>query len=127
MTTQVVVVRDPCVPRTSPLWALAISGVVGFLLGALVYPSWQVAVEPAQVVAGLVKYPAGNAFYVYETKLWTILHQICAVLLRAGVSEIALSKALSGVLAMAGLQALTMVAYALCDDIATDEDLSAAG
>jgi hypothetical protein len=63
-----------------------------FLLGFVVYPSWQVAVEPAQVVAGLVHYPAGNAFYVYETKLWTILHQIGAVLLRAGVSEIVLSR-----------------------------------
>jgi hypothetical protein len=118
VTGQVVVFRDPGVRRTSPLWALGISGAIGFLLGFVVYPSWQVAVEPAQVVAGLVHYPAGNAFYVYETKLWTILHQICAVLLRAGVSEIALSKALSGVLAMVSLQALTMVTYALCDDVA---------
>ena len=52
------------------------------------------AVETAQVVAGLVKYPSGNPFYVYHTKLWTVVHQICAVLLRAGVSEIAVSKLL---------------------------------
>jgi hypothetical protein len=113
-----VVIRDPGVQRTSPLWALLISGIVGFLLGALVYPSWQVAVEAAQVVAGLVKYPPGNTFYVYETKLWTILHQICALLLRAGMSEITLSQLLSGVVAMVSLQALAMVAFALCGDVA---------
>jgi hypothetical protein len=81
------------------------------------YPSWQVAVETAQVVAGLVTYPPGNPFYIYHTKLWTILHQISALFLLSGVSEIALSKLLSGVLGMLSLQALSMCVFALSRNV----------
>jgi hypothetical protein len=77
------------------------------------FPDWQVAVETSQVIAGLVKYPAGNPFFLYHLKLWTILHQILAVLLRLGVSEIRLSLIVSGVLGMVTFQALSMVVYAL--------------
>src|SRR5207247_896260 len=97
-------------------WVLAASGLLGFHVGMVGFPTWQVAVETAQVVAGLVTYQAGNPFYVYHTKAWTILHQICAVLLKAGVSEIALSKALSGLLGMASFQALSMFVWALSGD-----------
>ena len=48
------------------------------------FPDWQVAVETAQVVAGLVTYPADNIFFIYHTKLWTVLHQILAVAARRG-------------------------------------------
>jgi hypothetical protein len=41
------------------------------------------------------------------------LHQVLAVLLRIGVSELALSLILSGVLGMVSVQALSMVVYAL--------------
>jgi hypothetical protein len=100
--------------RYRPLLVLVVSGALGFRLGMVAYPSWQVAVETAQVVAGLVTYPPGNPFYIYHTKLWTILHQISALLLLAGVSEITLSKVLSGVLGMLSLQALSMCVFALC-------------
>ena len=82
------------------------------------FPDWQVAVETAQVVAGLVPYPDGNPFFIYHTKLWTIVHQICAPFLRAGVSEIRLSLVISGVLGMVTLQALSMFVYALSRDAA---------
>jgi len=97
---------------------LIVSGVLGFAVGAIKFPTWQVAVESAQVVAGIVQYPAGNPFYIYHVKLWTILHQICAVLLLSGVSEISLSIALSGLLGMVSFQALAMIVYALSADIA---------
>jgi hypothetical protein len=96
---------------------LLISGLAGFLVGMLRFPTWQVAVESAQVVAGLVHYPAGNAFFIYHQKLWTILHQICAICLRAGVSEIALSRVLSGILGMVSFQALSLVVYALSNNV----------
>ena len=57
-----------------------------------------------------------NPFYLYHLKLWTILHQICALLLRAGLSEIALSKLVSGLLGMVSFQAIAMIVYALSRD-----------
>jgi len=80
------------------------------------FPDWQVAVETSQVLAGLVKYPAGNPFFIYHVKLWTILHQILAPFLALGVSEIRLSLIVSGVLGMVTFQALSMVVYALSRD-----------
>lgn len=109
-------VRRLTAPQYRAYWVLGISGLLGFRLGMVGYPTWQVAVEPAQVVAGLVSYPPGNTFYLYQTKLWTILHQINALFLLAGVSEITLSRAISGLLGMVGLQALAMVTYALGRD-----------
>ncbi|MBI3262603.1 MAG: hypothetical protein HYZ58_05570, partial [Acidobacteria bacterium] len=77
---------------------------------------WQVAVESAQVIAGIVRYPAGNPFYIYHRKLWTLLNQVCALFLLSGVSEITLSKVLSGVLGMLTFQGWALVVYALSRD-----------
>ena len=81
------------------------------------FPDWQVAVETAQVVAGLVTYPPDNIFYIYHTRLWTALHQILAVALGAGVSEITLSLVVSGVQGMLTFQALALFVYALSRDV----------
>jgi hypothetical protein len=102
------------VPRAP--WVLIIAGAFGFYVGMIGFPDWQVAVETSQVVAGLVEYPAGNPFYIYHTKVWTILHQLVAPLLREGVSEIQLSLFLSGVLGMVAFQALAMFVYAFSGD-----------
>jgi hypothetical protein len=88
-----------------------LSGLLGFLIGMLRFPTWQVAVEAAQVVAGVVQYPPDNPFYLYQMKLWTVLHQVSAVLIRAGVSEIALSRIISGLLGMVSFQALALLVY----------------
>jgi hypothetical protein len=96
---------------------LLVSGAIGFRAGAGAFADWQVAVETAQVVAGLVDYPAGNPFYIYHTKLWTILHQWLAVMLLAGVSERTLSIAVSGLLGMVSFQALSLIVYALSRDL----------
>ena len=101
---------------TQAVAVLAVSGIAGFHAGMVTFPDWQVAVETAQVVAGIVHYPPDNPFYLYHLKLWTILHQICALLLRAGLSEIALSKAVSGLLGMVSFQAIAMIVYALSRD-----------
>lgn len=95
---------------------LILSGILGFRVGMIGFPDWQVAVETAQVVAGLVTYPSDNIFYIYHTKLWTALHQILALPLRAGVDEITLSLAVSGVMGMLTFQALAMFVYALSRD-----------
>ena len=91
---------------------LALSGVIGYYVGSRGFPEWQVPVETAQVIAGLVRYPAENPFLIYHLKLWTILHQICALLLAAGMSEVRLSTILSGVTGLLSFQALAMTTYA---------------
>ena len=95
---------------------LIASGIGGFHAGMVTFPDWQVAVETAQVIAGIVRYPVDNPFYLYHLKLWTILHQICALLLQAGMSEIALSKIVSGLLGMVSFQAIALIVYALSRD-----------
>jgi hypothetical protein len=104
--------RDGSRSGTAAL-VLVISGVLGFRVGLIGFPSWHVAVETAQVVAGLVAYPPDNPFYIYHVQLWTGLHQVLAVLLRMGVGELSLSLILSGVLGMVSVQALSMIVYAL--------------
>ncbi|HET9469303.1 MAG TPA: hypothetical protein VFO48_12850 [Vicinamibacterales bacterium] len=99
------------------IWVLLLSGILGFRVGMLGYPDWQVAVETAQVTAGLVTYPPDNIFYIYHTRLWTVLHQILAVALRAGVSELTLSLIISGVQGMLTFQALALFVYALSRDV----------
>lgn len=96
---------------------LLLSGCAGFAIG-LLHPSWQVAVEPAQVLAGLVRYPDGNPFYLYETRVWNVWHQLLAPLLRAGVTELALSVAISGALGALVFQALALFALALGAQVA---------
>jgi hypothetical protein len=90
-----------------------VSGLLGFRVGIIGYPTWQIAVETAQVVAGLVQYPPDNPFYIYHTKLWSLAIQLCALLLRIGVPEMTLSQVLSGVLGMISFQALAMTIYAI--------------
>ena len=95
------------------LWVLLLSGFLGFRIGMLGFPDWQVAVETAQVVARLVHYPPDNIFYIYHTRLWTALHQVLALGLRAGVSEVTLSLVVSGLQGMLTFQALALFVYAL--------------
>ena len=90
---------------------------MGWHVGAGAFADWQVAVESAQVVARLVDYPPGNPFYIYHTKLWTILHHVLAGFLSAGISERTLSIAVSGLLGLVSFQALSLIAYALSGDV----------
>lgn len=94
------------------LWVLVLSGFLGFRVGILGFPDWQVAVETAQVVAGLVTYPPDNIFYIYHTRLWTVLHQILALALRSGANEITLSLVVSGLQGMLTFQALALIVHA---------------
>jgi hypothetical protein len=90
--------------------------MLGFRIGLIGFPTWHIPVETAQVVAGLVRYPPDNPFYIYHTRLWSLVIQLCAVLLRAGISEITLSLALSGLLGMISFQGLALVTYAIGRD-----------
>ena len=102
---------------TGATWVLLLSGILGFRMGMIGFPEWQVAVETAQVVAGIVTYPPDNIFYIYHTRLWTVLHQVLALALRAGVGEITLSLVVSGLQGMLTFQALALFVYALSRDV----------
>lgn len=82
----------------SPTISLAVLGAsraLGFFVLAFGFPDWQVAVETAQVLAGIVDYPPDSPFYIYHLRIWTVVHHVCAVLLLAGLSEVQLSILLS--------------------------------
>jgi hypothetical protein len=96
---------------------LVVSGALGLGVG-LAWADWQVCVETAQVLAGLVRYPPDNPFFIYHVKLWTLLHQVCALLLKAGLSEMTVSILISGLMGMLSLQALALVVYALSRSVA---------
>ncbi len=89
---------------------LLLSAASGFALGVL-FPAWHVAIEPSQVLAGLVHYPEGNPFALYETRLWTGWHQVLTPLLAAGVPERTLTLLLSGLIAALAFAALTAFAH----------------
>jgi hypothetical protein len=97
---------------------LGVTGAIGFAVGVLVEPTWQDVIEPAQVLAGLVPYPSDNPVFIYSTSTWTLLHQIPALLLRAGLSERALAVLLSGLSGLISFQALGIVILALSEDAA---------
>jgi hypothetical protein len=103
-------------PAFKPVAVLVVTGLIGFRIGLVGFPTWHICLETAQVVAGLVRYPAENPFYIYHTKLWSLVIQACAVLLKAGLSEITLSLVLSGLLGMISFQALAMVTFAISRD-----------
>ena len=96
---------------------LVAAGAIGFILGMGRHADWQDAVEPAQVLAGLVQYPAGNPVREYSLRAWTVVHQALAALLYLGAQERALSLVISGVLGMLSFQALGLVVFAISRDI----------
>lgn len=109
--THIARTRSPssCSPFALPVLG---SAALGFAFGVL-YPATQVAIEPAQVLAGLVAYPPGNAFWLYETRVWTVLHQILAPLLAVGIQERQLSQLLSGCAGALNFAALAAFGRAL--------------
>jgi hypothetical protein len=88
------------------------ASALGAAYGALC-PTWQVAVEPAQVLAGLVRYPETNPNFIYQANTWTVLHQAAAVLLRAGMSEVAASVLFSALVPAAVFAAVALWVCAL--------------
>jgi hypothetical protein len=91
------------------------SGLLGFSVGAG-HATWQVAVETGQVLAGLVTYPPDNPFFIYHVKIWSLIPQLSAVLLRAGFSEIGISHLLSSLLTAIAFVAIALFVYALGRD-----------
>ena len=93
--------------------AIGLAALVGLALGA-VRAHWQDAVEPSQVLAGVVRYTdTTNPFYLYQTKAGTLLHVLGAAALRAGLDEAALSTLISASIGGLSFAAIAAWAWAL--------------
>jgi hypothetical protein len=99
------------------MWPVcAVAAATGFILGAVAAPAWQDAVEPAQVLAGLVTYDPSSPLYKYSMGAWTLWHQLVALALRAGVTDVAASVGVSGALGALSLTALGAAVFVPSQD-----------
>lgn len=103
---------DNFLNRSPVLSVLILSGLVGFCLG-LSNATWQCSVETGQVLAGIVKYPIDNPFYMYHIKAFAITNHFSALLLYLVGSEKLVSIIISGLLGMISFQALGMFIFAI--------------
>jgi hypothetical protein len=101
-------------PVTKGITACLIIGaaMLGFFHG-IKLANWQVALEGAQVLAGLVDYPASNPQGMYHRKLWTLLNQAPALVLYLGIPERLLSVIISGLGGTAFYVGVSLVTYAV--------------
>jgi hypothetical protein len=99
--------------KSDVLHVFAISGMIGFLAALLGRVNWQVSIESAQVVSGIVQYADKSPFYLFHTKVWSLLTQIPAFFLFLGVTERSLSIVISGFAGAFSFQALSLIIYAV--------------
>lgn len=118
---------ETCGHRADVITVLVVSGALGAVIGSTWMATWQVAVESAQALAGVVEYPVTNVFYQYHLKAWTVLHQLLALALLTGFSEYTLSLVVSSMLGALSFASLSLCTYAICrrPDVATLTPLAA--
>jgi hypothetical protein len=71
----------------APLSLLVCAMAVGLLLGLLAPPTNQEGIDGSLVLAGIVHYPTQSPMYQYFFGSWTLIHQLGALLLRAGLDQ----------------------------------------
>jgi hypothetical protein len=91
---------------------LAGSAAIGFVLG-VAYVDLQWAVEHAQVLAGLVRYPLQDPIGVVQAGPWSLVSQIAAMGLRLGLAETQVSWLLSGILGALSCLAIATTVFAI--------------
>ena len=89
---------------------LLLSGIFGFVAGTTT-ATWQVPIETAQVLMGLVVYDPTTLQYNYHVSVFSILNHIGCILLSLTNSEIISSLLLSGMLGILAMQALVMAIF----------------
>jgi hypothetical protein len=94
------------------LYVALLSGFLG-IASALHFANWQVSVESAQVLAETVKYPYDSSFHTYHLKCWTLLNQLPALALAAGLPANTTSLIVASLSGILGFQALACLALAL--------------
>jgi hypothetical protein len=76
----------------APLSLIVYALVIGLLLGLLAPVTSQEGLDGSLVLAGIVHYPAQSPMNQYFLDSWTIIHQLGALLLRAGLDQAHLSE-----------------------------------
>ncbi len=113
--------RVPQTTRSATLGLLAavlLSGATGLWFG-VAQAVWQDAIEPSQVLAGVVVYPdPGNPFYLYQTRVATLLHPLGAAVLRLGFDEISLTRIFSAGLGAVCFAAVGVWVFGLTRNVA---------
>lgn len=97
--------------RSAERSVLVAAALVGFALGAA-NAEWQWSVEHSQILSGLVRYSPDVPQAVTASLLSNLITQFGALLLTAGVSELALCVVLSGLMGMLSLLAITTLCLA---------------
>jgi hypothetical protein len=71
----------------APLSLLVCAMAIGLLLGLLAPQTNQEGIDGSLVLAGIVHYPPESPMYQYFLGSWTLIHQLSALLLRAGLDQ----------------------------------------
>jgi hypothetical protein len=74
-------------PERAPLSLLAFAAGIGLILSLLAPITEQEGIDGALVLAGIVHYPPQSPMNQYFLGSWTVIHQIGALLLRAGLDQ----------------------------------------
>ena len=84
-------------------WLFSSSSII---LGLTKYLSFQDGIYNAQIISGVIPYKASDVMFQWGSSLWSIIVQICGLLLSIGFSEIVLSCFLSILIIYISLQTL---------------------
>lgn len=91
------------------------AGVLGAAVALTVPIPWPDALEPAQVLAGVVHYPPDAPVYLYSTTTWTMLHQAAGLLLAVGITERQLAMIVTTVSGILSFQALALTVWTFAE------------
>jgi len=105
---------DTTIAPSAVALVVLVAGVCGVYFGLT--SAWQIPVESAQVVAGIVSYPADNPFFMYHIQSWTLLHQLPAAALACGLPEPFISLVLGCLAAVLSFEALALSTLAFSRD-----------
>ena len=81
-------------PNWAPLSLIACALVIGLLLGLLAPMTSQEGLDGALVLAGIVHYPPQSPMYQYFLGSWTVIYQLGALWLQAGLDQTYVSELL---------------------------------
>lgn len=94
------------------------SGFLGAMVG-IMHAGWQVPVETAQVLTGLVRYDPGSLQYAYHAAVFSVLNYLAAVLLLITNSEVVASYVILAVLGAIAMQCMAMIIFLITRNVYT--------
>ncbi len=93
-----------------------ITGIIGFILG-VIKADFQVSVEAAQVLIGLVNYESSSLPYEYYSHNYSLINYLSVIFLYLSNSEILSSILICGITGCIGMQILGMLLYLITENI----------